>query len=52
MISHAETDHNLFTNEMVPCWNKLPETVISTRSLVAFKSALDGHHIRFGCNGH
>ena len=44
--------HNFFTNRIVPRWNKLPETVVSASSLVVFKSALDGHHKRFGCYGH
>ena len=44
--------HNFFTNRVVPRWNKLPETVVSAPSLVSFKSALDGHHKRFGCYGH
>ena len=44
--------HNFFTNRVTPRWNKLPETVVSAPSLNMFKSALDGHHKKFGCNGH
>ena len=44
--------HNFFTNRVTPRWNKRPETVISAPSLITFKSALDGHHKRFGYYGH
>ena len=30
--------HNFFTNRVVPRWNKLPETAVSTSSLVSFKA--------------
>ena len=50
-ISRSVTQrYHFFTNSFR--WNKLPETVVSVPSLVAFKSVLDGHHKRFGCYGH
>ena len=48
----ATQRHNFFRNRLVPRWNKLPEVVVSTLSLVAFKSDLYEHHKSVGCYGH
>ena len=43
--SAVSIGHGFFLNRVIPDWNKLPEDVIQSKTVVGFKTALD----RIGC---